>query len=269
MTWFPALAIVALALLALAVTVAYFLPRMQRSMLFPAPQAPARAAPAGMQSVWFEAPEIGGRVEAWFCPLATTPGQQRLRPAVVFAHGNGELIDHWPEVAETLNAWGYSTLLLEYPGYGRSSGSPSQDSIRATSRAAYDWLVEQPGVDRRRIVGYGRSLGAAAIAQLARDRRLAGLILESTFISVAAMARGFGIPAALVRDPFDTLAVIEQYEGPVLVLHGARDDIVPVAHGEALAAAAGVELVRMPCGHNDCPRPWRQIKQFLKTTFPD
>jgi pimeloyl-ACP methyl ester carboxylesterase len=68
----------------------------------------------------------------------------------------------------------------------------------------------------------------------------------------------------LVRDPLDTLAAVGRFDGPVLVLHGEYDEIVPVDHGRALAAAsARAQLHLLPCGHNDCPRPWPQVRRFL------
>ena len=72
------------------------------------------------------------------------------------------------------------------------------------------------------------------------------------------------MPRALVRDPFDTLEALHAYDGPVLILHGERDGIVPFAHAEALhAAATRSRLVPLPCGHNDCPRAWEPILAFL------
>jgi fermentation-respiration switch protein FrsA (DUF1100 family) len=99
---------------------------------------------------------------------------------------------------------------------------------------------------------------------LAARRRLAGLVLESTFTSVRSFARSFGAPAFLVRDPFDNLAVVRQYQGPLLLLHGSRDDIIAPSHSQALAAAADqAELHLLPCGHNDCPQAWPLIHTFL------
>ena len=77
-------------------------------------------------------------------------------------------------------------------------------------------------------------------------------------------ARGFRAPAFLIRDRFDTLAAVRHFKGPILVLHGSRDDIVPPQHGADIAAAAPRAILRsMPCGHNDCPRPWNEIRAFL------
>ncbi len=115
-----------------------------------------------------------------------------------------------------------------------------------------------------RIVAYGRSLGGGAACALAREREVAALILESAFTSVSAIAQRLGVPRPLVRDRYDNLTTVASLDIPVLVVHGERDTIIPVSHGEELARAAGVELVRLPCGHNDCPRPWGEIREFLR-----
>ncbi|MEJ2481619.1 MAG: alpha/beta hydrolase [Gemmatimonadota bacterium] len=77
--------------------------------------------------------------------------------------------------------------------------------------------------------------------------------------------RRFGLFGPLVRDPFENLAVVSAFEGPVLVLHGERDTIIPVGHGEALhRAALDSELVLLPCGHNDCPWQGERVLEFLR-----
>jgi uncharacterized protein len=233
----------------------------QRTIAFPAPSvAGAPARPVDAEQVWLES--AGARTEAWLLPpLATTSPRS---PVLLFTHGNGEIIDYWPAEFEPPREWGMAVLLVEYPGYGRSGGSPSEASIRAAVESAYDWVGTQPRLDQRRIVAYGRSLGGGAAGLLARSRQPAALILESTFTSTRAFARQFGAPSFLVRDPFDTVAAVKQFRRPVLVLHGAEDDIIPRDHGARLAAAAGVELQLMPCAHNDCTRPWGAIEKFLR-----
>src|SRR6202008_4301022 len=129
-------------------------------------------------------------------------------------------------------------LLLEYPGYGRSTGVTTQQSITAASLAAYDWATQQSGIDPKRIIAYGRSLGGGAACALATQRAVAALILESTFTSVRPFAWRFRAPGFLVRDPFDNLAVVRAFKKPLLVLHGTRDEVIPVEHGRELAAAA-------------------------------
>jgi hypothetical protein len=233
----------------------------QRSMLFPAPPvASAPSRPPFARPIWLTT--SFGRVEAWFLPPLGTPTGPS--PLLLFTHGNGELIDYWPEEFERPRAAGLAVLLVEYPGYGRSEGSPSEVSITEAVLAAFDWAQQQPDVDKSRIIPYGRSLGGGAAAIVATKRAVPALILESSFSSVAAFASGFGAPAVLVRDKFDSVSAIKSFTGPILILHGDRDDIVPPHHARALAAASNrVTLKYMPCGHNDCPRPWADVRAFL------
>jgi pimeloyl-ACP methyl ester carboxylesterase len=235
----------------------------QRALLFPGSSAvlgAAEMARFGGRGVWLE--HAGGRSEAWLLPplrASDTPGA-----LLVYAHGNGELIDHWIGAFEAPRRLGVSVLLVEYPGYGRSPGRTTQASVEAAMRAAYDFAVAEPGVDPRRIVAYGRSLGGGAACALAREREVAALVLESSFTSIRDMARELRMPGFLVRDPFDNVAVLRAFRGPVLLLHGERDEVIPVEHAVRLRAAApGAELHVLPCGHNDCERPWALIERFL------
>lgn len=234
----------------------------QRSMLFPAPSgAGAPPPPSDARSVWLDIPD--GRVEAWYLPPT---GQESAGPAplLVFTHGNGELIDDWPSDFATPRQWGVGVLLVEYPGYGRSTGSPTERSVTEAVLAAYDWAIRQASVDPRRIIAYGRSVGGGAATAMAAVRPVAALILESTFTSVAAFASRYGAPGLLVRDRFDNLAAVRRFTGPVLILHGEHDETIPVSHGRALhSAQPSSDFVVMPCGHNDCERPWGVVRGFL------
>jgi fermentation-respiration switch protein FrsA (DUF1100 family) len=233
----------------------------QRALLFPRPGVggvPSR--PLDAQQIWFGTE--GARVEAWYLPPRPHLG---AAPLVIYFHGNGELIDFLPADFDLPRAWGLGVLLVEFPGYGRSDGTPSQASIGATARSAYDWAIEQPEVDGSRIVAYGRSLGGASAAILAATRPAAALVLESTFTSVRSFAHGLFVPEFMVRDPFDSLSLVRTYARPVLVFHGERDEVVPFDHGQQLAAAARLaEFHRLPCGHNDCPKQWPVIRKFLE-----
>ena len=233
----------------------------QRALLFPAPPlAGAAARPADAEAVWLET--AGGRVEAWYLmPLVAARGPA---PLLLFTHGNGELIDYWPSAFEEPRRSGLAVLLLEYPGYGRSGGAPSQRSVTEAVLAAFDWARQQPSVDATRIIAYGRSVGGGAATALAGARPVAAMILESTFTSVPMFARRFGAPGLLVRDRFDNLAAVRRFTRPLLILHGEHDEIIPVAEGRALhAAQPASEFYLMPCGHNDCARPWGAIERFL------
>jgi fermentation-respiration switch protein FrsA (DUF1100 family) len=183
---------------------------------------------------------------------------------LVYFHGNGELIDYLPSDLDEPRSFGLGVLLVEYPGYGRSEGAPSEASITATALAAFDWTQAQAHVDPRRVVAYGRSLGGAAATIVASRRNSAALVLESTFTSVRSFAHGLLVPEFIVRDPLDNLSLLPNYAGPTLIFHGERDEIIPFVHGQQLARAArSGELHPLPCGHNDCPRPWAVVRKFL------
>lgn len=248
-----AIAVLAFAYLALL----YF---AQRSMLFPVPLYSPRTNLGRAEIV--RLPLRGGEAQALFLPPVAPSGSA---PLLIFMHGNAEFADDWVPGFEEVTTWGVGALLLEYPGYGRSAGTPSEQSINEAALAAFDWAQRDRRIDGKRIVPYGRSLGGGPAVRLAVDRKAPALILESAFTSVADFAAQVLAPGFLVRDRFDSVKTLSSYRGPVLVLHGTRDQVIPIAHGRALAAAvAGARFVELPCGHNDCPRPWRLIRSFLE-----
>ena len=245
-----------------------FLFLAQRAMLFPTAMAfadPDPHPPAGFEVLHFDTP--AGTVEAWYHPPPGS-GPGRAGPLMIFAHGNAETIDTAaPQMAACLRL-GLGLLAVEYPGYGRSAGRPSETSIGAAMLAAYDRIRTRPEVDPGRIAACGRSLGGAAACLLADRRPLAALILVSSFTRVRAFTRRYLVPSFLVRDPFDNLSALNRFKGPVLIVHGTGDTVIPVAHGRALhQAAADSRLILYPCDHNDCPPDdglfWRDVGGFL------
>ncbi len=202
-----------------------------------------------------------GQVESWYLPPVSN---DKPRPVLIFAHGNAELIDHWPAFFHPLTRFGIGVLLVEYPGYGRSDGSPSQESVTAAFVEAYDRIVERKDVAPDQVVFAGRSIGGGAVCALAEKRRPAALILMSAFKSVGSMALKFGVPGCFVRDPFDNLKTVRSYDGPVLVMHGKHDDIIPYSHGLALSQASpDGRLISYDCAHNDCPPSWEVFYQDI------
>jgi hypothetical protein len=219
----------------------------------------------GLEKLWVDT--RFGKIEAWFIPPASEV-YGKPYPAVIFGHGNGELIDFWPDELRRFSELGVGLLLVEYPGYGRSSGRPSQDSISAAFVAAYDRLAAKKEVDSGRIVLFGRSLGGGAVCVLAEKRASAALMLMSTFTSVKALTTRYLVPNFLVRDPFDNLAVVGEYPGPILIIHGRHDEVIPFSHGMQLhQAAKNSKMIAYAAGHNDCPPDWsvfwRDIETFL------
>jgi pimeloyl-ACP methyl ester carboxylesterase len=179
-------------------------------------------------------------------------------PAVLLLHGNAGDISHRTPLALGLIREGFSVLLLEYRGYGGSEGSPSENGLHLDALAAHDFLLDRLGGSGK-IVVLGRSMGGAVGAGLAVARPTGGLILESAFTSLEAMAREIYpfVPGFLfrrLRGRFDTVARVREASVPMLVVHGSEDEVVPFRMGEALYRAAGPlgEWMEVPgAGHND------------------
>ena len=235
---------------------------VQRYVTFPSPPAgaanPAALEAAGGRVIWLDV--AGKRVEAWLLPghgLAH-------RALIIYAHGNGELIDMRAGEFDAARTAGYDVLQVEYPGYGRSQGSPSEESLTASLVAAYDWARSSGQYDGSHIAGHGRSLGGGAIAQLAARRPLAALVLESTFANFEDFVMAYGVPRKMLLTHFDTAAVLRTYPGPVLLLHGTADRVFSFGNARTLAATARHATLHLEnCGHNDCPSQWELVLSFL------
>lgn len=235
---------------------------MQRQIIYPGRSIQVSGQPPG-DIFPIEVVTVTGHGEAWFMPpLKRSQGERR--PLVIFFHGNGEVIDYLPEQVEGFRELGMAVLLVEYPGFGRSSGSPSENSITETAVAAYDNVLKRDEVDPARIVLFGRSLGGGAACAVAARRPSAALILQSTFTSTKTFARRFLAPGFLVRDLFDNGAVVAAYRQPILLLHGSRDTTIPPEHSRKLQRLSPrARLVEFPCGHNDFPPDWREFYRII------
>ena len=213
----------------------------QRDLLFlPDTSRPvaARAAVAGLAEVTLTAAD-GLNLLAWHVPAPAG------RPTILYTHGNGGHIGYRAERAGLLSAAGYGVLLLEYRGYGGNPGAPSEEGFHADAEAGLAFLAGQ-GVVPGRVILYGESLGSAvavrlAAATAARGAPVAALVLEAPFTSIAEVAQHHYpyVPARhLVKDRFDAVSRIASVKTPLLVLHGERDDVVPIGFGRALFEAA-------------------------------
>jgi fermentation-respiration switch protein FrsA (DUF1100 family) len=220
-----------------------------------------------LERLWLKTDQ--GEVEGW---LLRGDGVERNRPgpAVLMAHGNRELIDFYLGRARVYSRMGFTVLLGEYRGYGRSAGAPSRERLASDYIRFYDRLAALPYVDPTRIVFHGRSLGGAVLSELSGQRPAAAIVVESSFSSIKAMA--YGMPDILLTDNYDTLSALSAYRGPILIIHGTRDDVVPVRHAlEMKKQLPNARLILYDCGHNDCP-PDREvycndIADFLEPTI--
>ena len=192
----------------------------------------------------------GARLVAWYGKAH--PGQ----PTILYFHGNaGSLAARAPRI-ERFMAEGWGVFMLSYRGYSGGTGSPSEAANVADAHLAYDALVAS-GVDPRSIVIYGESLGTGVSARIAAEKPAAGLILDAPYTAIVEVAKSAYryLPVdTFLKDRYETSAIIGKVRLPLLIMHGERDMVIPVAMGRALARLANEpkRLVTFPnAGHMD------------------
>ncbi|XP_078444350.1 alpha/beta-Hydrolases superfamily protein isoform X3 [Wolffia australiana] len=245
------------------------------------------------EDIWLRASD-GIRLHAWFIHcVPPRPG-----PTVLFFQENAGNIAHRLEFIHImLQRLQCNVLMLSYRGYGASDGYPSQHGIIRDAQAALDHLVQRTDIDTSQIFVFGRSLGGAVGAVLAKNNpnKVSGLILENTFTSILDMA-GVMLPFLkwfighggskhprllnfLVRSPWNTIDDIGQIKQPILFLSGLQDEMVPPSHMQILYDKAAENndcclFVDFPSGmHMNTwlsggDRYWRTIQLFLNRHVP-
>lgn len=197
--------------------------------------------------------------------------------ALLFLHGNGGNISHRLDSLQIFHRLGLNTLIIDYRGYGKSGGEPSETGLYRDARAGWDYLRAQ-GFSADRIILFGRSLGGAVAAHLATEVDAGALILESTFDSARGMAATLlpGLSNLIfLRYRFDTARKLSQRTMPLLMLHSREDRIIPFEKGER-AFAAAVEpkrFVELVGDHNSGflqsqPRYQQTLQQFIRAAVP-
>ncbi len=193
--------------------------------------------------------------------------------ALLFFHGNAGNAADRLERAGILNArFGLDVFLVDYRGYGRSTGSPSEEGLYRDARAIYRAALER-GFAAERIVLFGESLGSAVAVELAGEVPVGAVVLETPFLSIREMAREHypWAPAFLIRSSFDNASRVASIAAPKLFLVAERDEIVPADHGRrlyALAAEPKTLFVIPGAQHNDTYAAggeayWTAVGDFL------
>ncbi len=193
----------------------------------------------------------GVKLHGWFAPA------ESAKATLVISHGNGGNISHRYLLMRSLLRHKLNVLMYDYRGYGRSEGTPSEEGIYKDGRAFFDYAATLPEVNPKRIILWGTSLGGAVATEVAAQCPAAGLILESTFSSGKDVARILYpfLPVGLfMQSKFNSIDKIKTLHLPVLVMHGSHDEILPIALGRRLFAAANdpKEFYEIAgAGHND------------------
>jgi hypothetical protein len=194
--------------------------------------------------------EDGKRIHGWYIP------HQDAAQTLLFFHGNAGNISHRGDSVEIFHRLGLNVFIIDYRGFGKSTGKPDEQGLYKDARTAWHYLIEDRGVDQQDIILFGRSLGGVVAAELATRVQPGGLIIESTFSSARDVANTlFPILSRLVflRYDFNTVAHVKQVRSPVLVLHSPDDEIIPFHLGEKIYQAANQpkSFFKMRGGHND------------------
>lgn len=196
----------------------------------------------------------GNTLHGWYMPAS---GEK----VVLWMHGNaGNIADRLDQAVDMKRALGVSSFMFDYRGYGRSGGKPTEAGLYEDAQAAFNWLTESRGIDPGKIILYGHSLGTAVAVDLAlrEGYRAGGMVLESPFISAAAMAKEiyFGLPVGLIMSvKLDNIGRIGNVKMPILIIHGVKDTVIPFKMGKELFDAAPEPKTFLPIAngdHSDC-----------------
>ena len=261
-----ALILVLLACATLWLVVRFAQPRMA---FFPWPGV--QRTPADM-GVAFEDVEIttadGIELRGWWMEHASP------RAAVIYWHGNGGNLSLWLEVLADIHRRGFSVLAVDYRGYGASAGAPTERGIYLDAQAAvayYQQHLRRPGVPT---IQWGRSLGCSVASHAAKGSPPEALILESPFPDVRSLFAGNPVMTILglfASYRFPTSTHLESFTGPLLVLHGEADSIIPVRAGRLVFDSAPTTrktfVLLDGADHNDVhaghPAYWPAVDHFL------
>jgi fermentation-respiration switch protein FrsA (DUF1100 family) len=174
-------------------------------------------------------------IHGWYVP------HPEPRATMLFLHGNGGNISHRLDKLWIYHQLGLSVFIIDYRGYGQSSGKPSEQGTYLDAEAAWHYLIGERAIPAESIIVYGESLGAAVATWLTARYTAGALILESAFTSIEDMGKYYYpyLPVRLLtRIKYPAIDYLPNTQIPVLIIHSAADEIVPFAHGQVLYQAA-------------------------------
>ena len=262
-----ALILVVLTCATLWVVVWWLQPRMA---FFPWPGVQRTPADAGIPFKDLEITTSDGvRLHGWWMEHASP------RAAVIYWHGNGGNLSLWMDVLVDTYRRGFSVLAVDYRGYGASGGSPTEKGLYLDARAATEYYqahLRRPGTPT---LYWGRSLGCSVASHALRVAAPDALVLESPFPDVRSLFAGNPVMTVLglfASYRFSTADHLQGYAGPLLVLHGDADSVIPFRAGQRVHELAATPrktfVVLRGADHNDVhadhPDYWPAVNRFLE-----
>ena len=213
--------------------------------------------------------QAGDSLHGWYCRTSPEPWA-----IILFLNGNAGNLSHRLERLPMARQQGTDILLIDYPGYGRSTGKPCEEALYATAEACYQYLVIKRGIVANKIVLFGESIGSAVALHLATQHTVGGVVVESGFTSLAEVgASHFSwLPVKyLLKYQFPARDLIKEITCPVIVSHSPLDEVTPFRMGEELfrLAAEPKKFVTLSGYHNDRDflndSAWRSAMAWLRT----
>jgi uncharacterized protein len=186
---------------------------------------------------------------------------------ILYFHGNAGNLSGWQFVAEDFLPAGFGVLIIDYRGYGKSTGEISEKGFYQDAEAAWQFLT-QGGVSASDIIIYGRSIGSGVAVQLAAKHRCKGLVLEAPYTSLARLANEklpMFFPSLILRFNFNNISLMNSVTCPVIFIHGKADTLIPSHHSDELfnAFTGKKELITIEKGsHNDL-NSYPEYQHFL------
>jgi len=162
-------------------------------------------------------------------------------PTIVYYHGNAYTLGDRADIFSAMSSKGFGLLAISYRGYGKSTGEPTEQGIYIDARTALHYALESLHIPVSHVILFGESLGTGVAVQMATEYDVGGIVLQSPYTSVeerAAEIYNFVPVKYLIKDKYDTIDKIAYVKAPLLLFHGDRDVVIPVAHGHAVLAAA-------------------------------
>lgn len=217
----------------------------------------------------------GTRLSGWLFVASSNPS-----PFLLWFHGNAGNITERGPVAEELARRGVTVMLFDYRGFGRSGGTPTEQSVYLDAEAAWQYATSELGADPDRMILYGESIGGPYAARVASHHRPCAVVIENSFPSLRSVARVVYpiLPISLVaKEGLTTLRWLNEAGAPVLVMHGRRDQVLPLSLG--LELYDGLEVPKRlflseTAGHGEIPwaegsRYYAELLRFLHENCPE
>ena len=200
-----------------------------------------------------------GNLHGWFV------GKKENKPTVLIFHGNAGNISHRQSLIDPLSEIGYSVMIFDYSGYGRSRGIPSENQLYQDASIFTNMLLEF--TDKNNVILYGESLGAPIAAHIARKYQINTLIIDSGLPSIKKYIKSrysfLGELFGFIFNEFNTEDYLKGYKGRILIMHSPTDETIPYTITDIMRENA-TEVINIQGSHNNRIIPWDRVNQFIK-----